>query len=49
MFIKASDLPPKGINAALVQFFTDFRENMFDVFKTITADNGFEFADLSRM
>ncbi len=48
LFIKAEDYTAEAINAALEYVFSDFREHTFEVFKTITADNGSEFAELSR-
>ena len=49
LFIKAEDHTAEAINAALDHVFSDFREHTFEVFKTITADNGSEFAELSRL
>ena len=48
LFIKANDHTAEAINAALEQVFANFREHTFEIFKTITADNGSEFAELSQ-
>lgn len=49
LFGKAEDHTAEAINTALEQVFSDFREHTFEVFKTITADNGSEFAELSHL
>ena len=49
IWLKVKDHSAKAVDEALDKLFETFGDKYFEVFKTITSDNGSEFANLSRL